>query len=72
MEANIDLFEKQQIKCKLSQDNDNLKQEIGGLTDQLISAFWQQYPPLQIVDHLQFTQEEISEWISKRAEQGRS
>ncbi len=71
MDENLDLFEKLQIKFKLIEDNEDLQEEINGLTEQLLSAFWQKYPPLQIVDYLQFTQQEITDWIAKRKTQGR-
>lgn len=71
MDENLDLFEKQQIKSKLVEENEDLQQEITGLAERLLTAFWQKYPPLHIVDHLQFTQQEITEWIAKYATQER-
>ncbi len=51
------------------QRNAELTDQLKKRTDELLAAFWKDYPKLEMVDRLELNLDSLSEWVKNHAKQ---
>ncbi len=58
-------FAQQEELSSLLARNASLKQEVQDHFEHLMTCFWAAYPPIQVVNELEFSAQELGEWMSR-------
>jgi hypothetical protein len=66
METDSGFREKQEKLLDLQMINTQIRMEIAQGLDDLLKEFWLQKLPINILENLQFSQQDFTNWISER------